>query len=70
MLNPIMSEHICLRGAMDERVGLLIQRLWVGLPPWVHIIISWERWISTGNLFSMGLSYIKWENILRPALIF
>ena len=26
--------------------------------------------ISTGNLFSLGLSYIKWENILRPALIF
>ena len=26
--------------------------------------------ILTGNLFSLGLSYIKWENILRPALIF
>ena len=44
MLNPIMPQHICMRGAMDERVGLLIQRLWVGLPPWVHIIISWESW--------------------------
>ena len=26
--------------------------------------------ISTGKLISLGLSYIKWENILRPALIF
>ena len=26
--------------------------------------------ILTGKLFSRGLSYIKWENILRPALIF
>ena len=26
--------------------------------------------ISTGNLFSLGLSYIKWENISRPAEIF
>ena len=25
--------------------------------------------ISTGKLFSLGLSYIKWENILRPAYI-
>ena len=32
MLNPIMPQHICLRGAMDERVGLLIQRLWVSTP--------------------------------------
>ena len=33
MLNPIMSQHIYLRGAMDYRVGFLIQSLWVRLPP-------------------------------------
>ena len=44
----------------------------VGLNPTVgaYYYIPGKGGISTGNLFTLGLSYIKWENILRPALIF
>ena len=70
MLNPIMSQHIYLR----VRNGLA---RWtsnpkvMGLNPTVGALLyPGKGGISTGNLFSLGLSYIKWENIFRAALIF
>ena len=44
----------------------------VGSPPTVGGLLLYpgKGGISTGELFPLALSYIKWENILRPALIF
>ena len=43
----------------------------MGLNPTVGALLyPGKGGISTGNLFSLGLLYIKWENILRAALIF
>ena len=62
--------------ARCSRVGLTSNPKVVGSTPTVgayyYIILLYrgKGGISTRNLFSLGLSYIKWENILRPALIF
>ena len=44
----------------------------VGSTPTVGCILLYpgKGGISTGKLFPLGLSYMKWENILCPALIF